>query len=244
MNESENIHSGHRKRMLEKAVNAPESLADHEILEVLLFYVLPRRDTNALAHRLIRAFGGIDKVFRASAKELKTVDGVGDKVAEYITVNGRLLGVIGDRKADKRESWLSFADSKAAILRKFVGMREEMFVMFLLDAKRRVIMELSFEDKNRNNVSADIPEIAKAFALHKPSFAVVAHNHPSCNPLPSAADDMSTKKINILCEMHGVTLLDHVIVAGENTYSYFAENRLSGIKEVADLDKLLTGIKE
>ena len=70
MSNKENLHAGHRERMIEKFLNNPQSFSDHELLEVLLFYAIPRRNTNDIAHRLLRTFGSIEKVFSADRQTL------------------------------------------------------------------------------------------------------------------------------------------------------------------------------
>ena len=88
-----------------------------------------------------------------------------------------------------------------------------------------------------------MPEMAKAVAIHKPAYAIIAHNHPSGSVTPSEADDLTTMKINTLCAVHGVNLIDHVIVAGNKFYGYNSEGRLQAVKENSDLDKLFMKIQ-
>ncbi|MBR2384082.1 MAG: hypothetical protein IKA99_00560, partial [Clostridia bacterium] len=106
------------------------------------------------------------------------------------------------------------------------------------------ITTLKFEDKSINNVTADISEIAKAFAINKPSCVIIAHSHPSGKALPSKTDDLSTVKFNILCSTHGVVLSDHIIVAKNDVYSYFTTNRLNHIRQNYNIENLLESIKE
>ena len=90
METDKNLHAGHRERAVKKFLTNPDSFSDHELLEVLLFYALPRRDTNALAHRIIKYFGSLEKVFSAPLESLKAVDGVGDRVATELLVIGTM----------------------------------------------------------------------------------------------------------------------------------------------------------
>ena len=90
MSTKDNVHSGHRERIIGKFLDNPNAFLDHELLEILLFYALPRKDTNALAHRIIRRFGSLDKVFNSSKDELKSVEGVGDKIANLIILVGQV----------------------------------------------------------------------------------------------------------------------------------------------------------
>ncbi len=209
-----------------------------------MFSVIPRKDTNAIAHRLIGLFGNITKVFEATAEELMTVEGVGKRVAGEIVALGRVLQIIKSKENSEGSIWYSVHSKRDELIALFKNQIEEKFVLVLLNGKRKEITKLGYEDKNKGTVSAEIPEIAKAIALHKPKFAIMLHNHPSSNPLPSEFDDIATMKINLLCSMHGVNLSDHVIVAGEELYSYHLSGRMDYIKSTSDLDKLLLKEKE
>ena len=94
MDKVENCHSGHRERMAEKFIIAPNAMLDHEVLEMLLFYVIPRKDTNKLAHRLIRVFGSLQNVLDRTPKELMMVDGVGKRTAVFLS----LINTVAKRK--------------------------------------------------------------------------------------------------------------------------------------------------
>ncbi len=240
------MHEGHRARAVEKFLKSPDILAEHELLELLLFSFLPRCDTNPVAHRLLRTFGSIDKVFEADAKELATVPGIGKKTATQLVLLGKIFDAVSARKkgTEPPKYWTSFGLYRQEVIDLFSGVQEEQFILVLLDKRLRKITSLTFEDHRRDSVRAEIPEIANAVALYKPNYAIVCHNHPSGRAEPSAKDDFATVKINLLCEMHGVSLADHVIVAGNEAYSYRLNNRLSHIQDVADLNKLLTKIKE
>lgn len=229
MSNDENLHAGHRERMMEKFLKSPLAFSDHELLEVLLFYAIPRKNTNDVAHRLLRTFGTLEKVFTATAEELKSVKGIGDKVATEIMLVGRLIELSFNRQRSV-EKLSTLAELKKVLIEYFYGIKEEKFLLLLLDSKYKVITKITFTDKNRERVTADIPEIANAFALHKPTFAVISHNHPSGNLQPSKEDDITTRKIDVLCNIHCVKLIDHVIVSGDKVYSYHHEDRLDEIK--------------
>ena len=99
MSKEKNLHAGHRARAVELLLNNADALTDHQILEVLLFYVIPRQDTNPLAHKLIKIFGDLEGVFNASLTQLSAVEGVGEKVSAFILAMGEVL----KRSAKKQE---------------------------------------------------------------------------------------------------------------------------------------------
>ncbi|MBQ7349110.1 MAG: RadC family protein [Clostridia bacterium] len=239
MGNGENVHAGHRERLIGKFLKDSESFLPHELLEMLLFHVLPRKNTNDIAHALLRTFGTLDKVFCATAEELKTVDGVGDKVAAFIILFGALMKATAKKCDVKVEKLNSFSAVKSAVGKYFEGLKEEKLFLFLLKKNHEVITKIEFADQENSKVTADISEIAKAFALHKPAYVIIAHNHPSGDFEPSKQDDFTTENVNVLCEIHGVALVDHIIYTENQIYSYHDSGRLEKIKEVAGLKKLL-----
>lgn len=240
MNQDKNFHEGHRERLISRFLQSPDSASDHELLEILLFSALPRKDTNIIAHRLVHTFGGIHKVFEATPQELMSVDGVGKRVAGQIILVGQIMKAVLKRKDNKPlKAMNSFYENRQMILDDFAGVKEEQLVVYLLDSKYRKLTNIIFENNSVMNVVVNASELAKAIALHKPKFAIIAHNHPSGNSMPSAADDVTTKKIYLLCSLHGVDLVDHIIVAKENVFSYHIDGKMELIKESANLNKIL-----
>lgn len=244
MNGEENLHAGHRDRTVKKFLNNPDAFSDHELLEILLFYAIPRKDTNALAHRIIKMFGNLSGVLNASPKQLTAVDGVGEKVATEIAVVGKIFKRIARTKKEKRY-YNTFECVREQLTEIFSGQREEKFVMLLLGKKYELLSEISFSDNEKSSVSADVSEFASVFGIHRPSYAVIAHNHTSSCSEPSKEDDFTTHKINLLCDIHGVGLLDHVIFSSDGkVFSYAMENRLDKIKANSNFDKFFNEIKE
>ena len=160
MNTMENLHAGHRERMIEKFIRDPSVMPEHELLEMLLFLVIPRKDTNATAHKLLRTFGNIHNVLSANPDQLCTVEGVGRKTAANLVLFGTIMKrIISDNPKRAVKPCYSFAAYKQEIISKFKGLETESFIIFLLDGKKIPITSLTFEDKNRYQVMADIPEI-------------------------------------------------------------------------------------
>lgn len=243
MEEKENVHVGHRERMVKKFLDNPNALLEHELLEMLLFYAVPRIDTNPLAHKILKHFGSIDKVFSATADQLKTIEGVGDKVASLIILFGKMSDLLSMRR-DKKHKLYSFADVRKEIEGCFDSDDFETFVLLLLDKNRVKITSLKFSNQFIHQVMTDVNEISRAFVIHKPVYVILVHNHPSGKIEPSCADDLATMRVKLICDLHGVGLVDHVICAGDEYLSYHLSGRLDEIKNNADINKLLKTIKE
>ena len=243
MNTKENLHTGHRKRMIEKLFSSSH-LPEHELLEILLYNCIPRKDTNEIAHRMIRKFGGIKGILSASPEELETVEGVGKSVSAYVKVLAQVLEKVYEANNQAPSKMYSFSQVREKLIELFHGELNEKFYVFLLNKKYEIITTLSYEDYHQDSVSGTISEITKALAINKPAYLIISHNHPSGDVTPSEVDDFTTAKINVLCNVHGVSFIDHVIVYKEKAYSYNLERRLEHIKRNYDIEKLFQKVSE
>ena len=100
----------------------------------------------------------------------------------------------------------------------------------MLNSKYKVLSTIEFTDKMSDQVSASMSDVGKMIAIFKPAFVIIAHNHTSGVAKPSELDDIATKKVNLACLLHGASLIDHVIFANNDTYSYKNEGALEKIK--------------
>lgn len=237
------IHKGHRERAIESFLKNSDGLNDHQVLEVLLFFAIPRIDTNPLAHKLINNFGDLKGVFSATAEQLMTVSGVGKKVACFILAIADLFKRIENKK-QKEILFSNPYQTKEYLYNLFDGLSHEKFLMIFLDTKFKMLTKVEFTDNAKTKVSAEIPELVKAINVYKPAYAIMAHNHTSDSVLPSKEDHLATKKINIICELNDINLIDHVIVSGKNSFSYKGENLIDDIKKQCSLENIFNGIKE
>lgn len=227
--DEQNIHTGHRQRMNERVLQYPDSLSDHELLEVLLYSAIPRTDTNPLAHRILNEFGSIDRVFATEASELMCVSGVGEKVAAKIVLTGKIFERI--KEAEKTVSYLNSTDRIMAECRKwFDNNQSENFLVLLLKEDKRLCAQFFINGYSGENVELDTSELVKKLALLRPTYLVAAHNHPSGNASPSNNDDSSTRKLDSICRLHSVKLLDHLIFSDYDCYSYHMSGRLLRLK--------------
>lgn len=243
MSDKENLHAGHRERLIKKFIESPDLFSEHEVLEVLLFYSIPRKDTNPLAHRLLQMFGSLEGVFSATKKQLMSVEGVGEKVATHLIAVFQVSKRIAQSKKQK-VTVRSASDARELLVDYFEGLTTETFVILLLDKNYKLLANVAFTDNDTKKVSADIPELVSAINIYHPRYAIISHNHPSMSIMPSEVDDFTTKKINVILELHDVELVDHVIVAGKMSYSYSREDRLEEIKNSARLNNLFNKLEK
>ena len=239
MERKETPHAKHRERMINKFIQSPDSFAEHELLEVLLYSVIKRQDTNALAHRILSYFKNLKAVFDADINTLMKINGVGIRVATHIKTVGLIMNKAYTNKQTEIPALKSFDKIKTLIVDYFKNERTEKFVAFYLDNNSKVISINEHTSKSQNMITIDTTKIIDTISVVKPTKMIIAHNHLSGSITPSGADDNTTTKLIMLLNLHNVSLLDHIIISNGNTYSYFAEGRLQHIQKIANIDNIL-----
>lgn len=219
------MHEGHRERMRERLLRHADSMSEHELLEVLLYYTIPRQNTNPAAHELLDRFGGLGGVFSAPPEAVEQAAGVGRRTAELVFLVGRLLERI--REGERSSVRLNcFADIVAYAGRRFDGRATETLEFYCIGAGGKLLCTRSFGGGRKTNVTLHSRELNLLLASVAPLNLVAAHNHPSGSPQPSEEDDDAVAEIYRICRINGVQLSDCLIFAdGEEPYSYFHEHR-------------------
>ena len=214
------LHNGHRERVRERFRKC--GLADfekHEALELLLYYCIPRTDTNELAHKLVDKFKTIARVLQATPEELMSVDGVGESTATYLALLNETIRYVGVERSMEMEILNTPAAYVAYLKNLFLGMSTEAVYLLCLDAKQAVIGHYLLSEGTVT--STNIPTrtlLAKALSSNA-VYVVLAHNHPGGLPLPSVEDQEVTDYICSLLEAADIKLLDHVIISDCNHLS-------------------------
>jgi DNA repair protein RadC len=215
--DKENLHAGHRERLRRRfAEEGLDGFDDHNALELLLSYAIPRRDVNGLAHELIRRFGSFDGVFDAPLYELAAVDGVGERSALLIKLVPQLTRKyqLSRIKRSETETLDDIARTGKYFLPFFYAVEEETVYLATLDPKRRVIGCRMLGSGREAFASVTVKSVLEA-ALRDRAFAVIlAHNHPSGVAVPSRDDVRSTEKLMAALAPLDIKLDDHIIVAG------------------------------
>jgi DNA repair protein RadC len=217
---------GHRSRLRERFLTAgPEALADHEMLEILLF-ALPRRDTKPLARELLTRFGSFAGVISAPVQELAAVDGLGRAgVAALKSVHAaslRLLRaeVIGRPVLTNWTRLLEYLNAEMS------RERVEQFRVLFLDNRNRLLADEAQQRGTVNHTPVYPREVAKrALELHATALILV-HNHPSGDPTPSRDDIAMTGQIRAAAAALSIVLHDHIIVGNGRYLSFRSEGLL------------------
>ncbi len=228
----DSIHSGHRDRIREQyRLHGADAFLDHQFLELLLTYAIPRRDTNDLAHRLIERFGSLEGVVTAEIPQLTLVDGVGESTAVFLRMQGDLFVRLRMRRlSDARGNirLLSPADAARYAVSQLSLHTYESVLAVCLNAKKIVQSCERIGGGSLSEAEVYPRNIAELALLRRAHGILLLHNHPSGDPSPSAADEETTKSVRAALESVGVQLYDHVIVGGEHAYS-FATGAVIGV---------------
>ncbi|MBQ3094804.1 MAG: hypothetical protein IJC53_00025 [Clostridia bacterium] len=208
------MHEGHREKMRIRIENAGlDSLAEHEILETLLYFTIPRGDTNPTAHRLISAFGSLSGVFEAPEKELLKIEGVGPKTARLISMLPHYSRAYLVSKAKNDRPLSNTEDMGRYLLPYFVGEQEEKVYVLCLDNRFRPICCKCVHTGSVNAVEVSVRSIVSVALSYNATAVVLAHNHPGGVSIPSVDDRITTGKVAAALTSVGIRLLDHFVVS-------------------------------
>jgi DNA repair protein RadC len=220
------VHRGHRERIREQyRSHGAEAFLDHQFLELLLTYAIPRRDTNELAHALLERFGSLEGVVTAEISQLLLVEGVGDGAAVFLRMQGDLFRRLRLRRlTDARGNirLASPADAAQYAVSQLSLLTYETVLAVCLNAKKAVQSCERIGGGTLAEAQVYPRNIAELALLKRAHGILLMHNHPSGDPAPSPADKETTQSVRAALESVGVQLFDHIVVGGEHAYSFSA----------------------
>ena len=203
---ADNVHKGHRERVRKKFIKTGfTGFADHEKLELLLFYSRPRIDTNAIAHNLIDKFKTIGGVFDADFDMLKEVDGVDEATAVLLKISLTSMG--------------NYKTACEYFKNQFLGENVEKVRIACVDDKLRLVDCAVISEGTPGTVAVNIRKIVEFTYKNKCESIIIAHNHPNGDLIPSDEDIKATSDLFRTLKPVGIMLLDHIIVAGGQAIS-------------------------
>ena len=214
---AEQLHQNHRKRVLEKFRRfGLDAFSDHEVLELLLFFAIPRADTNPIAHRLMARFGTLHAVLEAPTEQLCEVEGIGPHSADLIKTAFALCAryQIDVEKSERHSDKLSTYERIGAyFVPQFAGERDEVLLAAYLDGTGRVLKCEEVARGGHAQVAADPYKIARTALLCNAAGVALAHNHPHGPATPSEEDITGTRRLEQALAGLGLELVDHCVVA-------------------------------
>lgn len=228
----DNIHKGHRERLRQMAERTGlDKLPEHQILELLLSYVIPQKDTNPLAHKLINKFGSLAGVFEANKKDLEKVDGIGDVTASFLLTCAQIPQIYKNSKITGKQIITCPKQCIEYLQDIAVVDSTEKFYLTCLNSRCEVIKTESFNNGNNSKIAVDIREIVSIVLGQKSTGIIVCHTHPQGEAKPSQEDISFTNKLYKTMQMLGIRLLDHVILSHDTHFSFLNNNLLNDNEE-------------
>lgn len=229
------VHDGHRQRFKDKVRKTGlSSLPLHEVLEYLLTYTIPRKDTNALAHELINKFGGFSNVFDAGYDELIKHNGVGKETALFLSTLPTFVELYKSNKAISNDLPLTSPENCVSYFRNhFEIHNEEHLYLLCLNRLNKVIKTVDITGTDDCSIQLRLLNIAKHIVNDNIYSLIICHTHPKGSLEPSEEDIYSTGLVMQACAVLGILFCDHII---------FNETEHRSLVGAGDLDDLFKEI--
>lgn len=216
------MHEGHRERLKQRFRDEGlEHFSEINILELLLFYSVPRRDTNPTAHQLLDKYGSLVNVLEAEYEDLLNVDGISSNSATLIKLVMQLSRYY---LSSKNKPGVILPNRKAAaeyLVHTYIGEKNEIVKFIMLDSKGKILSINTMFEGNFNSVDINMRKIVETAIITKAASIIMAHNHPGGIAIPSEEDLVSTRHIKKVLNSISVELLDHIIIADDDYVSLY-----------------------
>lgn len=223
-----NPHEGHRSRLKNRFINEGlYSFSDHNMLELLLFYSIPRKDTNEIAHRLLKEYGSLAAVFDADFHSLIKIPGISENTATLIKLIPQLSRAY---LMDKQTRYPDFSDLHKLgtyLVNYYVGETKEKIIAVFLNNRAEMMDLVVLNEGVVNVTAANLRKIVECAIHRNASFVVLAHNHPDGDSRPSDSDYKLTAHCKKVLEDLSILLAEHIVVGG-NTYTGILTDKKSG----------------
>ena len=214
------IHDGHREKMRRRFLETGlDGFADHEALELLLYYAIPRQDTNPIAHALMDRYGSLSGVLAAPVEDLQKVEGIGESAAILLSLVSKISrkARLADTGPDKILN--SVEQAGAYLQERFAGEPRELIYLLCLDRKGKLLACKRLAEGDVASANLNIRKVVETALLTSASAVILGHNHPSGVALPSDDDVLTTRQVQEALRTIGVPLVDHIVVADNDFVS-------------------------
>ena len=225
----ENIHKDHRSRLKSQFLsNGIDALTDIQKLELLLFYSIPQKDTNPIAHSLLKEFGSIKNIFSASPTDLMKVSGIKENSATLIRFVGSMLNYCS--RPDAEDVIDSSNKGKEFASKYFAHIEVEQFYVFCLTKSNKIKKSVLINSGTSGEVSVQIRNITEVAIENKCDRIIVSHNHPCGKAIMSDQDCKFTYSLICSCILNNIDVLDHIIVGTDRTISLYEQGIVEKLK--------------
>lgn len=226
-----NLHQDHRQRVRNRFIreDSIENFEQHQVLELLLFYAIPRRDTNELAHKLINEYGSLNNLMSAKPQELIKRCKISEPTAVLLSIIPHLARLlISSKVKDDAPCISTYKIAEKYFQGLLIGKKDENFYMLCLDVNKKLIREIKISEGNSNSSPVYIDKVIQQALFNNAVFILIGHNHPRGNNRPSSADvDVTNKIVTVLTQIN-IQVLDHIIICGNENFS-FARKKLCNL---------------
>lgn len=219
-------HGGHRQRMKDKFLNnGLDAFHDVNVLEMVLYYAVPQKDTNPMAHHLLNEFGSLAAVFDASVEDLETRGKLTQNAATLL----KLIPAVARRQQISKASFETILNTTQRcgdyLVPFFFNETEEVVYLLGLDAKCKALGCVKLFSGTVNYANLSVRRVVETALNMKATSVVLAHNHTSGIAVPSQEDIQTTKAVGHALDLLGILLVDHIVVA-DGDYVSMAESGL------------------
>mgnify|MGYP004642346597 CR=1 FL=1 len=227
-NDDEISHAGHRNRMTEKIKKyGVKSLEAHEVLEYLLWFTIPRKDTNPLGHKLLKKFGSLANVLNADIKSLQSVTGIGERTALFLTSLPDVFDIYKESASLGKLDVLNDVSSCVRFFRsRFEIHKKEYLYIFCLNGKNKVVKYEQIEGENDLTINVNIKFFTDYINDDNTASVLICHTHPLGETKPSNEDLVLTERLMRICNVMHKTLIDHIIFNEMDHFSMGANHIL------------------
>jgi DNA repair protein RadC len=215
------LHKGHRRRVKDRYLSEGlDSFTDHQVLEMLLFYCIPMKDTNELAHKMINEFGTLAGLFEAHPRDISKRCGVSENTAIAVSLIPSLARRYFKIKWGDKPFLNSSSKAGEYAISLFTGRTYEAFYVICLDSQNRANHAALLHEGTINEAPVYPRLIVETALRHQANSVILAHNHPGGTLQPSGADLEVTKRITDALTAISIKVIDHIIVAGDRYLSF------------------------
>ena len=213
---------GHRQRLKARFQQTGfHGFQDYEVLEFLLYFVLPRKDTKPIAKKLLRRFKNFIGVIHADTRELEKIEGIGSHAALYLKAIGAAIGFYFDERAKQADFQFTNLDQLVDYFRAAIGGKpNEILRALYLNSRNGLISAENLSEGTVSEAVAFPRKIVEGALKYGATTVIIGHNHPGGLPEPSENDNAVTEQVAKALKTVGIDLQEHVIIASNGFYSY------------------------
>ena len=217
---TESIHKGHRERLKQRFLEEGlDNFTDIQVLELLLFYAIPVKDTNPIAHALLDHFGSLSQVLEADVEELKKIPGIKDHAATLLALVIDLCRYYQVNCAQQTEILTTLDACGKYLVPRFFGRTKETIFLLCLDAKCKVLCCKEIGEGSVNSASISVRKVVETALAANATTVILAHNHPSGIAVPSREDVLTTRQLAMALGAMDMILVDHIVAADDDFVS-------------------------